>query len=523
MGNVETLAKKAIEYTDIGTVASDGWYLLARKHHYAGEYERALLYYRKSNEGRFEKPRGAAGEERGFLPARLGIGQVQILMKDLGSAKFSFEKILTHYPKCIEAMTILGTLYAEEVFAVGAQSGVAGAKDEIGVVHKKAIQLLESVRNFWKDPKKNLRPDTSLLLTLAKLYEGDQQEKALQCLQQVQQLELEAISEDESGEEQHLPPQLLNNIAVLQYHQGNHDVARELYQTALTTCAALAQKNAANVDTDALVTTLTYNLARLEEASGNVDEATKLYEGLLARHEDYVDANMRLTYIYLRKSPPDDGIKRVQKLMATDGANLEVRALYGWYLSRQKKKFPINVAEDQEMRHHKHSLLHYDKHDRYALTAMGNLYLIAAREMKRDSESDREKRRKMYEKAVEFFDKALLLDGKNAYAAQGVAIALVEDRRQYSQAVGIFTKLRETVKEGAVFLNLGHCLAGLEQWSRSIEAVRSSHYDVGSYSANGTGVYSMIPHSTSFNQGRTMLLSPALGGSGTQRVAKKRA
>ena len=377
---------------------------------------------------------------------------------------------MTHYPKCIEAMTILGTLYAEEVFAVGAQTGVSGAKDDISTVHKKAIQLLEAVRNCWKDPKRNLRPDTSLLLILAKLYEGEQHEKALQCLQQVQQLEVEAINEDESGEEQNLPPQLLNNIAVLQFHQGNHDVARELYQTALTTCAALAQKNAEGVDTDALVTTLSYNLARLEEAAGNQEDAIKLYEGLLARHEDYVDANMRLTYIYLRKSP-EEGIKRVQKLMQNDGNNLEVRALFGWYLSRQKKKFPINIAEDPEMRHHKHSLQHYDKHDRYALTAMGNLYLITAREMKRDSDQDREKRRKMYEKAVEFFDKALLLDPKNAYAAQGVSIALVEDRRQYSHAVGIFTKLRETVKEGGVFLNLGHCLAGLEQWSRSIEAV----------------------------------------------------
>lgn len=97
MGNVETLAKKAIDYTDIGTVASDGWYLLARKHHYALEYERALVFYRKSNEGRFEKPRGAAGEERGFLPARLGIGQVQILMKGMWSFYWSIEVIVSNY------------------------------------------------------------------------------------------------------------------------------------------------------------------------------------------------------------------------------------------------------------------------------------------------------------------------------------------------------------------------------------------------------------------------------------------
>lgn len=81
MTNVETLAKKAIDYTDVNGVASDGYYLLARKFHYQGEHEKALMYYRKCNEARFEKPRGAAGEEKGYLPARVGIGQVQILMK----------------------------------------------------------------------------------------------------------------------------------------------------------------------------------------------------------------------------------------------------------------------------------------------------------------------------------------------------------------------------------------------------------------------------------------------------------
>lgn len=366
-------------------------------------------------------------------------------------------------------MTILGTLYAEEVFVVGAQSGIAGSKDDVSAQHRKAIMLLENVRTSWKDPKRGMLPSSALLLTLAKLYEGEQQERALQCLQQVQQLEMDALADDDTEESKDLPPQLLNNIAVLHYHQGSYDVARELYQTALTTCATLAQKNT-DIDTDALVTTLSYNLARLEEAAGNQEDAIKLYEGLLSRHEDYVDANMRLAYIYLRKNP-EDGVKRVQKLMTLDGNNLEVRALYGWYLSRQKKKLPINVAEDPEMRHHKHSLQLYDKHDRYALTAMGNLYLLTAREMRKESEQDREKRRKMYEKAVEFFDKALQLDPKNAYAAQGIAIALVEDKRAYSSAVGIFTKLRETLKEQSVFLNLGHCLASLEQWSRSIEAV----------------------------------------------------
>src|SRR5690606_8422761 len=139
------------------------------------------------------------------------------------------------------------------------------------------------------------------------------------------------------------------------------------------------------------------------------------------------------------------------KLLDSNGNNPEVRALVGWYMGKNRRKFPSNLAqvqEDQEHRLHKHTLQHYDKHDRYALTAMGNIYLIVAREMKRETESDREKRSRMYEKAVAFFDQALLLDPKNAYAAQGLAIALAEDRRNYSDPLQIFTNLKETVKEG---------------------------------------------------------------------------
>src|SRR5690606_32227574 len=114
-------------------------------------------------------------------------------------------KILQHYPKCLEAMTILGHLYADEVFAmanqpvlpVAGQTGGAAnaqsAKDMADATHRKAVNLLEAVRTAWKDTKRKLRPDTSVLFTLARLYEADHQDKALQCLQQAQQLEMDAI------------------------------------------------------------------------------------------------------------------------------------------------------------------------------------------------------------------------------------------------------------------------------------------------------------------------------------------
>jgi RNA polymerase-associated protein CTR9 len=105
---------------------------------------------------------------------------------------------------------------------------------------------------------------------------------------------------------------------------------------------------------------------------------------------------------------------------------------------------------------------------------MGNIHLAIAREMPRSSEQEKEKRRKGYERAVEFFDKVLQLDPKNAYAAQGIAIALVEDKKDYSTALQIFTKVKETLKDYSVYVNLGHTYCEIKQYARAIENVSRS-------------------------------------------------
>ncbi|KAK2069202.1 hypothetical protein P8C59_003803 [Phyllachora maydis] len=441
--NVEALANKAIQYTDVHAIASDGWYLLARKEHYANDLGRAADYYRRADEAR-------GGAERGLLPAKLGSVQLLVIKNELGEAKLQLEKMIQQ-SKNYESMVLLGTLYAEEVFA----SMSAPVREDKTSEAKKAISLLESVRASWKDPKKNVVPDAAVLLNLARLYETENPEKALQCLQQVENLELGQITESDrpSGPE-----------------TGKHEQASEMFEAAADSCVRIDQSDE-DMDTDALVTTITYNLGRSYESRGMSDKAVEVYEGLLERHEDYVDARARLAYIKLRKTPNKEGPDAVAKLYQSNPSDLEVRALYGWFLGKvSSKKRPANVAEDPELRHYKHTLQNYDKHDRYALVGMGNMYLTQAREMRRDTEQDKHKRSATYARAVEFFEKALQLDPKNAYAAQGVAIALVEDKKDHKAALQIFLKVRETIKDAHIFVNLGHIYAELRQFSKAIES-----------------------------------------------------
>lgn len=471
LSNVDTLAHKAIQYTDVNAIASDGWYLLARKEHYAEDFDRAADYYRRADEAR-------GGVDRGYLPAKFGAAQLSVLRSDLGEAKLRLEKIIQQ-SKNIEAMILLGTLYAEEVF-LNQQPGI---KEDKSAEYKKAIGFLETVRTAWKDPKKSLTADASVLLNLARLYETDQPEKSLQCLQQVEQLEFDQVPSEERPQDpeeeaafrtrirEGLPPQLLNNIGCFYYQSEKYEQAREMFQVALNACIKAGEKQE-EMDTDALVTTISYNLGRTYEANGLLDEANTVYEGLLARHNDYTDARTRLAYISLRQNPTEEGPKAVAKLYQESGADLEVRALYGWYLGKNSRKRPSNISEDPELRHYKHTLQNYEKHDRYALIGMGNLYLMTAREMRRETDQEKQKRSHMYTKAVEFFEKALQLDPKNAYAAQGIAIALVEDKKDFKTALTIFLKVRDTVKDPSVYVNLGHIFAELRQYSKAIE-----HYE----------------------------------------------
>ena len=474
--NVERLARRAIEQTDVNAVASDGWYLLARKEHYEGDMGKAAEFYGKADQAR-------GGDEKGYLPAKFGAAQLKTLMQDFDGAKFRLEKILSSSSnaasaKSLEAMTLLGILHAEDVFA----NQAAGTKEDKSTEQKKAIGLLEQVRVAWKDPKRKASPDAAVLLNLARLYETDSPDRALACLQQVEQMELDDIAEDDDrlpddiGDEveerrvrrELLNPQLLNNIGCFHFQAEKFTQARDDFQMALNATVKMGDRDS-NIDTDALVTTISYNLARTYESEGLSDEAKKVYEGLLERHPEYIDANARLAYISLN-ADPSAGAESIKQLMEINPSNLEVRSLYGWYMNKHKKR-THQLNEDQEQRHYKHTLQNFDKHDLYSLTGMGNLHLNVAREMRRETDQDKERRSKTYMRAVEFFDKVLSIDPKNAFAAQGLGIAMVEDKRDTAAGIQIFSKVRESLKgmSGSVHVNLGHVFAETRQWSRSIE------------------------------------------------------
>jgi len=182
-----------------------------------------------------------------------------------------------------------------------------------------------------QDSKSTHLPDATDLLNLARLYETEYPDKALQCLLQVEQLEIDRIAEledqidvKESSETQtalrnalrHFsPPQLTNNIGCFYFQAHDYELAGEMFEAALRACIILGENHDdADTEIDALITTISFNLGRTYEARNLTDQAVEIYERLLKQHDNYTDALTRLTYINLCQSLQDKGPDSVAKL-----------------------------------------------------------------------------------------------------------------------------------------------------------------------------------------------------------------
>lgn len=116
-----------------------------------------------------------------------------------------------------------------------------------------------------------------------------------------------------------------------------------------------------------------------------------------------------------------------------------------------------------------------------------------ARENRDPSKEGARHRHKQYVKAAGYYAKALSLDPQCAFAAQGLAIGIAENtlgtginhaadgsvplsssqvmQKNTRDALTILSKVKESVNEGSVYINIGHCHFLREEYDRAIENV----------------------------------------------------
>ncbi|GAA5992765.1 hypothetical protein JCM10908_006923 [Rhodotorula pacifica] len=492
-----------------------------------------------------------------LVVAQLGIAGLQIRLDNLPGAIFALEGLIRKHPKCTEALAALAAIQTNLAFQFHAVSDSNGAR-------KSAKESYEAVLRIFKQGKeasgnnadgagvgggdrliakservRTLAEDRDLYLEIARLWSDEQNvERSLNAYIRAAEIEADkgADADDEGGddlyadasqkpaaaEKDHVDPRIRNNLGVLFFNRRPHSSqsaqsasvqadlyrAQEEFERALGKLGAGIGPDRAScgldaIETDAVMTASSYNLAVCYEALGEVEKAKKSYELLLGQHKEFVEAKARLALLGIksrRREQWDESHELIKQALTSQPQNAELRALYTYFLVETGQ---FKIAREFA----KSTLKELSRHDVYALCASGMLYYVDARENKNPAKEAQKDRTAKFTRSAEYFDKALQISPQSAFAAQGLAIALAEGAlgngpldaaaataagtsagtngsastpaaplteqqarlRNARDALSILTRVKESVNEASVYINIGHCHFARDEYDRAIE------------------------------------------------------
>ncbi|SGZ47698.1 CIC11C00000005887 [Sungouiella intermedia] len=384
--------------------------------------------------------------------AKLGLGQSQLGRGSVEEATITFESILKSSPKCLEVNYILGMLYSQQSSKTKKEQAIHMLERYIRLSSNRGLAVAnrkEAEALLNKEPVA-----LNAFLTLSKLYESKDLSQSL--------VYLHKAIESRTQIGQDVPLEVYNNIGVFNFNKSNEALALENFETALKKLDEVSSTELAND----LKVTITYNLARSTENSDQ-PKAIETYESLLKDCPHYFSAKLRLLFldaVSTNATPKEDIEKEIKELLSQNASDLEIRSFYGWFIKTFGKK--IGLKPDADTTHQKETLVEYDSHDCYALISLANIYCVMAKELKGSKEE--EKRMKYFVRAIELFTKVLSIDSSNVFAAQGLAIVYIENK-DYTKGLDVLRKIRDSLNDISVYLNLGHVLVELKQFSKAIE------------------------------------------------------
>lgn len=387
------------------------------------------------------------------LLAKLGLGQSQLSRGSVEESLITFESILKTNPKCLEVNYCLGVLYAQQSSRSKQEQAIQMLERYVRLSNNRGLAVANRKE---ADAFLNKEPVAlNAYLTLSKLYEPKDLAQSLIYLHKAVE------TRKQTGRD--VPLEVYNNIGVFNFTKNSTDAAVENFELALKLLDTVDNQELK----DDLKITLSYNLARSSE---NLDQAKAIdrYKALLQECPHYFSVKLRLLFldaVSTNESPKEDLEKEIKDLLAQNASDLEIRAFYGWFIKTFGKK--IGLKPDADTMHQKATLVDHDSHDCYALISLANIYCAMANDLK--SSKDEEKRKKYFVRAIELYTKVLSIDPKNVFAAQGLAIVYIENK-EYNKGLDILRKIRDSLNDISVYLNLGHVHLELKQYSKAIES-----------------------------------------------------
>lgn len=415
---VQHLALHAFHNTENEAMRAESCYQLARAFHVQRDYDQAFQYYYQSTQF----------APTNFVLPHFGLGQMYIYRGDTENAAQCFEKVLKAQPGNYETMKILGSLYA---------NSSSQSKRDI------AKQHLKKVTEQFPD-------DVEAWIELAQILEQNDLHASLSAYKTATSILTEKVNAE-------IPPEILNNVAALHYRLSNLKEARHNLDGALSRAKVEAQEDPQYYDS--ISVTMTYNLARLNEAQCSFDEADQLYKDILKEHPNYIDCYLRLGCMARDKGlifVASDFFKDALKI---NTENPDTRSLLGnlhlakmqWTLGQKNFETILkNPATSQ---------------DAYSLIALGNFWLQTLHQPNRD----KEKEKKHQEKALQIYKQVLRSDPRNIWAANGIG-AVLAHKGVLIEARDIFAQVREATADFSdVWLNIAHIYVEQRQYTSAIQ------------------------------------------------------
>ncbi|KAJ6465111.1 RNA polymerase II-associated protein [Mycena vitilis] len=463
------LAERTIQFADTLTVLTEGYIRAGRVSHAEGSIAHATKYYSAATEG---QPKHIVGA--------IGLAQMQMQNDEMAAAIHTLDTLLQppNPQSSMEATVMLASLRAYPRPGVSS-SDVAQERTKARELFDRITKVLEveDARTNGHGPRpvsRSIRNDVDMHAEIARLWQGENLDRVGKSLKEALRIS------EASGQPD---PRLLNNLGALQHLDGKFADARELYESALTGTTGLASEVA-----EAMSTSILYNLARVYEEEGREDMAKDAYEKLLLRHPEYVDAKIRQAQMLANLNRHNDAHELLKQSLVAQNSNLNVRAYYTYFLIQANLTKPAKDFVFATLKDH-------DKHDVYSLCAAAWIIYQQSRESRDTSSKGMEERRRGFQRSAEFYEKALQLDPLCAFAAQGLSIITAEDAlgalsgapapgpsgdeaqkrlKNAREALDVFAKVRESINDGSVYFNMGHCYYARDEFDRAIESYETA-------------------------------------------------
>eukprot|EP00102_Acyrthosiphon_pisum_P018617 XP_016655827.1 PREDICTED: RNA polymerase-associated protein CTR9 homolog isoform X2 [Acyrthosiphon pisum] len=418
----ELLARRALQNTENDAMRAESCYHMARVFHVQNNYDQAFQYYYQATQ---------------FAPVTFvlpyfGLGQMYIYGGDKENAAQCFEKVLKAHPENYEAMKILGSLYTKS----------------------KSQQKRDIAKSYLKKATEHFPDDAEIWIELAQILEASDLHASLSAYGKAMGLILNRANN-------YISPEILNNVAALNYRLNNMDEAHSKLEESLSLSKKMVETDPQRYNSNA-VTTL-YNLARIYEVQCQFQKAETFYKDILKEHPNYISCYLRLGCMARDRNQIYEASDWFKEALRVDNENPDAWALLGnLHLAKMEwgpgqKKFERVLKNPSTL------------NDPYSLIALGNVWLQTLHQPTRNK--DQEKRHQ--DLALQFYTKVLKYDPRNIWAANGIGCVLAY-KHCINEARDIFSQVREATSDFCdVWLNIAHIYVEQKQYISAIQMYES--------------------------------------------------